>query len=308
MNIHCNNCDFLFDTSMSQPYGVCPNCHQEQAPEITGSFIDVFELAALLGSGNNGEVFLARHEFLHNEVALKLLNRDQENDKAAVTRFFRESRAAARLNHPNIVQAVAAGKTHSGRRFFAMELVLGEAIDARLWRLGTPYYGEVLLIAAKIADALNYAWQCCKFIHGDIKPGNIIIMESNGEPKLVDLGLARFYGEEFDGELMATPLYAPPEVIRWEIGKIDFRSDMYSFGAMLYELFSGTPPFPGSDPEKVYQAQLNEIAVSLKDRGCLREGLSDLIDQMLAKNPEDRPVSWAIVADMLRTYRLEILS
>ena len=131
------------------------------------------------------------------------------------TGFSGKLRAAASLSHQNIVQAFDAGATHEGIYYFAMELIEGETIEQRIERSGPIPFSETLDTISKIAGALAYAWEKQKLCHGDIKPENIIV-NLFGEAKLADLGLAKTIHEEHDKDMMATPLYAPPEVIKWE--------------------------------------------------------------------------------------------
>jgi serine/threonine-protein kinase len=136
-------------------------------------------------------------------------------------------------------------------------------------------------------------------IHGDIKPANIILTTA-GEPKLADLGLAQFGGAaNFE---QATPLYISPEIALGN-GKIDFRADIYSFGAMLYEMLAGEPPFFDLEPERVIRMHLEDEPEPLEKRlGFFDPVLSAFIDSMLAKKQENRPASWHKVTEFLRRY------
>ncbi len=283
--------------------GFCPRCDDALAGPLAGLLVDEFQIIAQLGRGANGMVYLAWQLPLAREAALKLLPSDRVDDPEAVHGFFGEARATARLCHPNIVQALQAGVTVDGVYYFAMELIAGKNIETILEQFGPPDYTETLMIAGKVAEALDYAWTQAEMVHGDIKPANIILTAS-GEPKLADLGLAQFgKARYFD---MATPLYASPEVILGECAKISFRSDMYSFGATLYEMFSGEPPFFGTVPEKVLQMHLYDKAVPLEKKlGFFDPKLSRFVDRLLEKQPENRPTSWKIVADFLLTRALE---
>ena len=220
----------------------------------------------------------------------------KEADGAA--KFFSEARAVAKLNHPNIVQAIAAGKMESGNFYFAMELVEGPSVENLLDASGALPFTDALAIGAAIGQAMAYGWDKRGLIHGDIKPGNIILQHGK-TPKLADLGLAQFH-KVTPGEIMATPLYAPPEVIRGDFEHMSFYSDIYSFGATLYEMFSGDPPFPGNDIDLVLKMQLEQSPEPLVAKlGLFQPELSEFIDRMLAKEPSLRPESWDEVADFL---------
>lgn len=305
MERECPNCQFSFDPTQAESRpGFCPHCAGPMAGEFSGARFGEFTVLAEIGRGNNGIVFLARQNILNRIVALKVMRPEQLADHEVLSGFLRESKVTAQLNHPNIIQAWAAGLTINGYGFFAMELVDGYALDVYLYDFGAPSFGEALKIGSKIAGALAYTWETKKMTHGDIKPANIIVRTADGEPKLADLGLAQFADEPRSREIMATPLYAPPEVINFQFNSIGPASDVYSFGATLYELFSGEPPFPGEDMNQVLEQQRYAKPVPLKDCGWFDSSLSDFIDQMLDKDPDLRP-SWLQVADFLQTLAVQ---
>ncbi len=250
-----------------------------------------------------GIVYQAKQLDLDRDVALKILSDEMASDKALVHSFFREARAAAALNHPNIVLAYDAGTDEKrSLYYFVMELIEGENLEVYTANHGALPPALALKCATQIADALAYAWDKKRLAHRDIKPENIILTKNN-DFKLADLGLARAYDgstQDNSDDGMATPAYASPEVIRRELDKIGFRSDLYSFGATLYQLFTGTPPFTGSDPMEVCDKQLNEqpkplIGVNPE----LPSDLSILVDKLMEKAPEKRPESWDFVLERL---------
>lgn len=299
MKYTCKNCASELDTSAAFPRtGFCPNCGAPLAHEMSGFSVGDYLILAELGRGANGAVFLARQKALNREVALKLLPSEFADQESHVRSFFNEARSTARLCHANIVQAIDAGVSENGIYFFAMELVDGKSLETLIADFGAMKFSLVLTIASKIADAMDYAWETGRMIHGDIKPANIIL-NSAGEPKLADLGLAQFDGAcRFD---MATPLYVSPEIVNGDHANIDFRADIYSFGAMLYEMFSGEPPFFDLEPERVIAMQIHDEPEPLEKRlGFFDPGISRFINAMLAKNPADRPNSWHVVARFLR--------
>ena len=268
------------------------------AGDFSGGCIDEFQVLAELGRGNNGVVFLARQYGVNREVALKIMLEDSLKEADGVAKFFSEARAVAKLTHPNIVQAIAAGKMESGNFYFAMELVEGPSVENLLDASGALPFTEALAIGEAIAQTMAYGWDKRGLIHGDIKPGNIILQHGK-TPKLADLGLAQFH-KVVPGDIMATPLYATPEVIRGDFAHMSFYSDIYSFGATLYEMFSGDPPFPGNDIDLVLKMQLEQTPEPLVAKlGLFQPELSEFIDRMLAKDPSGRPGSWDEVADFL---------
>lgn len=271
-----------------------------------GTIVNGFLIESKIGQGGMGVVYKAKQLNLERYVALKVLSEHLANDQEFVERFFKEARAAANLNHQNIVQVYDAGSTIEGIYYFAMELIEGETLESRLMRDGLLPPKEALDIAVKIARALEYAWEKQKLTHGDIKPDNIII-NSSGGVKLADLGLAKTAHDDKstrDGGIMATPLYAPPEIISGNISKIGFKSDMYSFGATVYHMLAGVPPFNAEDPEIVLRMHLTDkhIPLKLKNRE-LNPVISDLVDKLLAKNPDERPDAWVDVASSLEKIK-----
>lgn len=275
----------------------CPLCGGTFKTDIdlpNGTEINGFVIEDEIGRGGMGIVYLANQVTLKRYVALKTLSDSLAQDLNFVEGFFREARSAASINHPNIVQAYDAGITDDGVCYFVMELIEGENLDNLVTRKGALDVATALTVAEKISAAMAYAWDRQKLCHGDIKPENIIL-KPNGDVKLADLGLAKSYmeGTTEEHDIMATPLYAAPEQIRFERDKIGFRTDMYSFGATLYHLFIGQPPFPGTDPEKICDLQLNSQARSLAGiNPDIPAQISILVDKLLEKQIEKRPKNW----------------
>ena len=249
-------------------------------------------------------VYRALQVNLQRQVALKILTDELARDDEFVARFFNEARAAAALSHPHIIQAYDAGVAEGDIYYFAMEYVAGETLLQRIDREGTLDSGAAVGIALDIAGALAHGWERQRLTHGDIKPENIMV-NTNGETKLADFGLAKVQGHDFDAEdVMLTPLYAAPEVIRGERAKSDCRADIYAFGATLYHMLAGTPPFPGEDPRDVMRRHLEEPLVPLASRNAaVSQRLSELVGHLLAKEPGSRPADWEVVAGLLKKLR-----
>ena len=273
------------------------------APEaLLGAEIDGYRLEALLGSGSYGVVYLARHLMMDRLFAFKILQAEFSSDFEAVKVFFRESKTAAKLEHPNVVQAVQAGKTPDGLCYFVMEYVDGSSIEDI--RINTPEILslEFLLgLSIQLADALEYAWESGKIIHRDIKPENLLVSRLDGSLKLADLGLAGV-GSSSPDEIVATPLYMAPEIAAG-LGSTGMTSDIYSFGVMFYELSAGVPPFTGSI-EELQHAHLSLLPPPLLSANPdLDSELAKYIDSMLAKEPSERPQSWSEVKERLTAIR-----
>ncbi len=299
MSLYCPKCQNTFPNPEGQ---VCPSCGTPLQEQVlaAGTVVSDFSIIREIGSGGMGIVYLAKQISLDRLVAFKVLYSESTKDREYVNAFFREARTAARLNHPNIVQAYDTGISDTGIHYFVMELIDGQNLDFYVQEKGKLKLRMGIDIAWKIARALEYAADH-HLSHGDIKPENIVLT-AGGEPKLADLGLARDNRRDklTSSEIMATPAYAPPEVIRGELDKIGFKSDMYSFGATLYHLFAGAPPFPGDDPMEVCRQQLECQAKPLNEiRKTMPPALAELIGRMMSKSPAERPESWSrIVAEI----------
>ena len=271
------------------------------AGDVIGNYVIIREL----GRGNNGVVYLARQRILERLVACKVLLPENMEEPGYAEAFFREARTAAQISHPNIVQALDVGNDN-GKCFFVMEFVDGEMLEdirknspERL----TPKF--LLTTAIQLATALEYAWNSCRMIHGDIKPENIMIQNNGSGAKLADLGLARIAGNQSSDIIMATPLYVAPEIIT-QTGEADPRSDIYSFGVMLYELSCGEPPFNGP-MEELLQKHISERPEPILQRNPdMNMNLAALIDRTLAKSPDDRPQSWHEIRKTLELIQKEM--
>lgn len=271
-----------------------------------GSVVAGYRVECEVGRGAMAVVYRALQVNLQRQVALKILTDELARDDEFVARFFNEARAAAALSHPHIVQAYDAGVAEGDIYYFAMEYVAGETLLQRIEREGTLDASSAVSIALDIAGALGHGWERQRLTHGDIKPENIMV-NTNGETKLADFGLAKVEGHDFDAEdVMLTPHYAAPEVIRGERDKSECRADIYAFGATLYHMLAGLPPFPGDDPRDVMRRQLEEPLTPLASRNpAVPAKLSDLVGHLLAKDLDARPADWNAVADLLKKLRAQ---
>ena len=270
---------------------------------VTGKTIGPYRLESLLGSGGMGRVYLGHDQRLGRKVALKLLDPGLTGASEHRTRFLREARLAASLDHPNICTIHEVGEA-AGRLFIAMQYVEGETLR-RVIR-GRPLKLDSLLsISLQVADALAEA-HSRGIIHRDVKAGNIIIT-SRGQAKVLDFGLAKLL-ERAEGEaethltmtgaVMGTPASMSPEQARGQ--RADHRSDIFSLGGVLYEMATGHVPFSGRSKADVISALLNQPHTpAAKLNKEIPAHLSAVIDRALAKEPADRYQSMSeMIADL----------
>ncbi|HUT34947.1 MAG TPA: protein kinase, partial [Planctomycetota bacterium] len=263
------------------------------------SKIGGFELLGRLGKGGMGTVLKARQVSMDRLVALKILPKKLAENEQFVQRFLREARSAAKLRHPNIVQAFDVGQAE-GYYFFAMEFVDGETLDAIIRREGPLEPNRALDVMRQTASALAAAHEA-GIVHRDIKPSNIMI-DKKDEVRVTDFGLAkRTEGDvavTADGAVVGTPAYVAPEMAKG--GEAEPRSDLYSLGAAIFCALAGRPPFEGRNFSEVLVKHATEPApplASLAPRVDRR--LCHAIDRLLRKNPEARyPSATALLEDL----------
>ena len=220
-----------------------------------GSSIGPYRILQKIGEGGCGVVYSAEQRSpFSRRVAIKVIKPGLDSQEF-IRRFEREREAMAMMDHPNIAQVFDAGTTDAGRPFLVMELLSGEAITSFCDRLQLSNEARIEIFR-RICHAVHHAHQK-GVIHRDLKPSNVLVVESNGEliPKIIDFGIAKAIDNAADGDtaltrfqqFLGTPAYTSPEQASLESRGSDTRSDIYSLGALLYELLTGRPPFDSED-------------------------------------------------------------
>lgn len=290
MRFQCSFCLSLIETE--QKFGSrleCPSCRRKgfvpRSRFAQNCVIDDFVIREKIGGGSTGRVYKAIQLSLAREVALKVIEAGN-TDGNRFEDLMREARVAARLNHVNLIQALALGQ-EDGIYYMAMNLVEGETLKTRLLREGTLEVDEALHIIQQIAEALWYAWESAQMIHRDVKPENIMITV-DGIIKLTDMGLAVILsGLDNGGTVCGSPSYMSPE--QFSGGESDTRSDIYSLGITLYEMLSGELPFKAETLQEVANQHFSEEAMPLHRLSRdIPLNVSNLVRRMIEKYPEDR--------------------
>lgn len=278
-------------------------------PPVEGKVFAGYHLLSQLGKGGMGEVYKARQPVLVRLVALKVVKPDLAADPGYVERLHKEAAAAAKFNHPNIVQIYTAGEA-DGTHFIVMEYVEGESLSDRLRREGPLDLLSSLEICLSVARALRYGWERARIIHRDVKPDNIFL-SVDGEVKLGDLGLAKSLGDGSAtlteaGQTLGTPYYCSPEQAHGDKA-IDARADIYSLGCTLYHMLAGEPPYAreaGCSPVAVMMRHVSDPVPDIASvvPGC-PACLVKLLRKMLAKSPDDRHYDYVALIEDLEACR-----
>ncbi len=267
-----------------------------QLPEVFGRY----RIEQTLGAGGMGEVYLAEDSQLHRKVALKV-PRLTSLDEEAISRFFREARAAAALQHPNICSVFDLGDI-DGQYYISMAYIEGQSLRD-IMKSGQQFNDQqAALLVLKLARALSEA-HALGIVHRDLKPANIMF-DARGEPVIMDFGLARMASADESwqtqaGQTLGTPAYMPPEQIEGDIARTGPASDIYSLGVILYELLAGELPFQGT-PTKVMTDILLKEPPALSEKVTAADPrLVAICQRMMAKQLDDRYQAMTdVVADL----------
>jgi serine/threonine protein kinase len=262
-----------------------------------GAVLGTYRLAELLGKGGMGYVYRAEHVKLGREVALKLLRGDYARRREAVLRFFQEAKTVNRVRHRNIVDVTDFVELDDGTTFIIMELLRGQSLGK--WARTGIDLPRALAVLVQICDGLGAA-HAVGVVHRDLKPDNVIVVPTaDGAElvKLLDFGVAKLVNRDDEdvgfqtaaGSVIGTPAYMSPEQAGGML--LDHRSDIYSLGAIMYELFTGQPMFRGRSFGEFVRKHLTELPVPPRQTqggGHIGEKLEAIILKCLAKDPDER--------------------
>ncbi|SIO87940.1 serine/threonine-protein kinase [Nocardiopsis sp. JB363] len=269
-----------------------------------------YRLLSKLGAGGMGQVWQAVDELLDRPVAVKLIQPGRADSDEVAARFRREARLTARLaGHPNVVILHDFGHDAGGVVFTVMELVPGRPLSEVIKGNGPLPIDLSASLVSQAAAGLSAA-HAAGIVHRDVKPGNLMVIEAGPDGpglKVVDFGIAAVVAATQSdritrtGQVIGTPLYMPPEQVRGE--RVDRAGDLYSLGAILYQMLTGEPPFHSHRPLTVLRMHLDQEPLPPSAlRPEIPPALSELVSQMLAKRPEQRPAGAEEVRDRLAPH------
>ncbi len=261
-----------------------------------GEMVGEYRVERKIGEGGMGVVYGAVHPLIGKRAAIKVLNKNLCMQPEAVERFITEARSVNQIGHPNIVDIFSFGNLADGRSYFAMEWLDGRSLAERL-RKGRPSVAELCAVLDEIAEALESA-HATRIVHRDLKPDNIYLVATPGgrtKVKLLDFGIAKLLDDSADrvtrtrtGSLMGTPLYVAPEQARGY--EIDARVDVYSLGAVAFEMVTGRPPFVADNAMDVVAMHLHSDPPRASTLvPTVAPQLDEVLLAMLAKEPDQRP-------------------
>jgi serine/threonine protein kinase len=270
---------------------------------MIGQNLGSFKIESILGSGAMGVVYRATHEQTGKPAAIKVILGDTSQKNNATERFKREAEILQQFRHPNIVRFLAVGRS-GGRSYFAMEYIEGETLDRVVDRRGPLPWADVVELGIQFCEALHYAHEH-GVVHRDLKPSNLMIT-AKGQVKLTDFGIAKDLDATAltaTGRTLGTAAYMAPEQIRGT-PEISHKTDLYALGVLLYQLLVGETPFQGTTALVLMNAHMTADAPRPSARVQeIPRALDDLVMNLMAKKPADRPWDAAAVGEILKTLR-----
>jgi serine/threonine protein kinase len=269
--------------------------------------IGKYKVLERLGAGGMGSVYLCEHKLMRRRVAVKVLPTAKADDPSSLERFYREARAVAALDHPNIVRAYDIDQDDK-LHFLVMEYVDGSSLQDIIKKAGPMDVTRAAHYMRQSALGLQHAHESAGLVHRDIKPGNILV-DRTGVVKILDMGLARFFHDEedvltrkYDENVLGTADYLAPEQALDSHG-VDIRADIYSLGATFYFCLTGRTPFTeGTVAQKLIWHQTRQPKAIRQTRPEVPEELAALIERMMSKDPSQRPQTPQEVAEELAPF------
>lgn len=289
----CPNCGL----KLSIDIAICPNDGTVLVnnTDIEGKLSHQYEFLSEIGAGGMGVIYKARHTALNQIVAIKMLHKSRV-DEVSVRRFQQEAKAVTALDHPSIVRVRDFGVTDSGQPHMVLDFIEGDTLSKAIEKTAGLPLADALEIFIQACDALEHA-HARGVLHRDLKPSNIMLVPRLAGPplvKIVDFGIAKINDPDQEssvpnltqtGEVFGSPLYMSPEQASG--AKLDNRSDIYSFGCVMYETLTGAPPFVGGSSIETIFRQLNDPAPSLRE-GSLGKDFPPEIESIVAKTLEKK--------------------
>jgi len=304
--LYCPACDKSFSIDAQH----CPNdgtrlvrLSDVRDPLIGRNLEGRFLIKERLGTGGMGAVYRAWQGSVGREVAVKVIESRLKGGRLAAKRFLREAKLASRLSHPNTVGVIDFGQTEDGLLYLVMELVKGRTMGDILLEDGPFAVDRMVRIGLQLCDALQAAHKL-SIIHRDLKPSNVIVLDDppgRDHVKVLDFGLAKSLVDEGmttvtqSDAIMGTPSYIPPEAVTRM--QFDERSDLYSLGVILYEVVAGRLPFEATTVQAMLRQHAYDHPRPLPDH--IPPQVSELLFQLLEKEPAQRPQSAVVVHDLL---------
>jgi serine/threonine protein kinase len=272
--------------------------------------IGKYQVLERIGSGRFGSIYLCEHQPTRRRVAVKVLPTARAQDPSSLERFYREARALAALDHPNVVRGYDIDQDE-GLHFLVMEYVDGSSLQYITEKCGPMAVLRAAHYVRQAALGLQHVHERARIVHRDIKPADILV-DRGGRVRIIDMGLARFFHDEedvltrkYDENVLGTADYMAPEQAI-DSHRVDIRADIYGLGATFYFCLTRYPPFPGGTAaQKLIWHQTRQPTPVRQLRPRVPEGLAALIDRMMAKDPAQRPQAPQEVADALAPYTAE---
>lgn len=304
----CLTCTAEYDDTVD----LCPNDSSKLSRVINESmigtvFLDKYEITERLGAGGMSTVYKAKHLYMDKFFAIKVLKGNTAESRDGLKRFQREARATGSISHSGIVGAADFGLTQDGRAYLVMDYLEGESLSHFLDRAGSMSVSDVIGLTGQLCDALRVAHDN-GIVHRDLKPSNIMLVSGeNGQivAKIVDFGLAKILDDDESpqlkitqtGECFGSPLYMSPEQCMGK--KVDFRSDIYSLGCIMFECLTGNPPIIGANAADTIAKHVKDRPSPFPEALQIPNEIKLVIYKALHKEPVWRPQSVMEIKDSL---------